>query len=152
MAKKPTGPAKMPLNHDLLSEEDRLALSAEAAKSVLAEMTQDARDAYFASEMARLRREQIPADQLGLLTIDTAPFVAHLMIDGVQFFQGYTYEVPHKQRVVLLEQMQRSWHHQDEIDGRSRFNAYRRPQNHVLSPNDAGTVTRGVNGVVAAEI
>lgn len=152
MAKKPTGPVKMPLNAELLGEEERAALTAEAKKSILSEMTQDARDAFFASEMDRFRREQVPADQLGLLTIDTAPFVAHIMIDGVQFFQGYTYEVPHKQRVVLLEQMQRSWHHQDEIDGRSRSNAYRRPQNHVLSPTDAGSVTRGVNGVVTAEI
>ena len=150
--KKETGKRKIPVKYDMLSAEDRAALTAEAKASVVAEMSQDARDAYFADEMARLRREQIPEDQFVQVTIQVAPFIPNIMIDGVQFFHGYTYDVPQKQAMVLYEQMQRSWQHQDEIDGRGKTEAYRRPRATVLGPQYAGQATRGVNGPVVAEI
>jgi hypothetical protein len=153
VAKKEVGKRKpIPVNRDLLTFEDRKALSEQAQKSVLEEMSQDARDAYFAEEMDRLRRGHIPDDQLVGVTMDMAPFLPYIMIDGVQFFHGYTYEVSRSQAMVLFEQQQRSWQHQDEIDGRGKTEAYRRPTNRTLGPQHAGQPTRGANGAVVAEI
>jgi hypothetical protein len=152
MAKKPVERKKLPVRLDLLSAEAKAALDKEARASILAEMEQDARDAYFADKMAELRRGEVPEDQIVNVTIDTAPFVRCIMIDGVQFFHGYTYAVPVRQAAVLYEQAHRSWRHQDEIDGRSRTEAYRRPLNTVLGPQHAGTPTRGQNGTVVAEL
>jgi hypothetical protein len=152
VAKKPTGKAPLPIKMDLLSDEDREALSKEAGRSILEQMKQEARDAYFADALDRLRREQVPADQFVSVTLDLAPFAAFLLIDGHPFWHGQTYSVPVKQAAVLYEQAQRGWQHQDEIDGRSRFNAYRKPQQLRLGAQHAGTPTRGANGTVEAEL
>lgn len=152
MAKKPVEKRKMPVRMDMLSADERAALDKEAQASIASELAQDARDAYFAQKLEALRREQVPEDQLGHVTIDAAPYVPCIMIDGVQFFHGYTYEVPMKQAAVLYEQMQRSWHHQDEIDGRGRTEAYRRPSHVTLNRRHAGSATRGANGTVVADI
>lgn len=149
MAKAPTkGPRKIPTNMSLLSAEDQKALREEARKSVLEEMSQDARDEFFTKALADARREHIPAEQYIHLTIDIAPFLPHIMIDGVQYFHGYPYDVERSRAIVLFEQMQRSWLHQDEIDGRGKTEAYRRPQNRMLGPHQANQPTRGANGVV----
>lgn len=152
MAKRPEGPRKIPVNKNLLTADEREALKAEARKSVLEEMTQDARDAYFKEAMEAVRRENIPAEQYLHVMIDVAPFVPFIMIDGTQYFHGYGYDVEQRQALVLYEQMQRSWQHQDQIDGRAKQDSYRRPVNAVLGPRHAGTATRGANGTVVAEI
>lgn len=150
MATVKKGPAtsKAPVNPKLLSKEDREELKAQARKSVLEELTQEARDDYFTKALAEARRENTPADQIIDIFIDIAPFLPYIAIDGVQYFHGYTYSVPRTRGAVLFEQMQRSWLHQDEIDGRSRFNPYRRSQNTVIGPRQSGSVTMGSNGAV----
>lgn len=152
MVKKPDGPRKIPVNKNLLSVDEREALKAEARKSVLEEMTQDARDAFFKEAMDAVRRENVPAEQYIHVMIDVAPFIPFIMIDGTQYFHGYGYDVEQRRALVLYEQMQRSWLHQDEIDGRRKSDAYRRPVNQVLGPQHMGQATRGANGVVVAEI
>lgn len=150
MAKSPKGPGsnKIPTKLSLLSVEDKAALQAEARKSVVEEMTQDARDEYFRKAIAEARRAHVPDEQILHVFIDTAPFVPHIAIDGVAYYHGYAYDVPRTRAAVLYEQMQRSWLHQDEIDGRSRFTAYQRPQNRVIGPRQMGQVTMGANGAV----
>jgi len=151
LAKKPRVPTKIPTDPSLLSDEDRKAISHEAAASISEEMKQDARDAFFASELAKLRRKQIPAERMVKVTMNLAPYMPHLLIDNDQYFSDYTYDVEQSRAAVLYEQMQRSWAHQDEIDGRSRFNAYRRPQNSVIGPGHANSPTRGANGIITLE-
>src|ERR1700674_5287970 len=101
MAKEKKGPvkSKTPVDTGILTEADRAALSAEAKKSVAAEMEQDARDAYFASEMEKARRANTPDDQILNVTIDVAPYVPFIMIDHFQYFHGYTYPVPRNRAV-----------------------------------------------------
>jgi len=118
MAKKP-GRLRIPRSN-LLQEDERRALTDEARKSVLADLKQEERDAWFEQERTRLLRETVPTEQMVHVTIDLAPYCAFLMLDGVQFFHGYTYEVGQPQCACILEQMYRSWTHQDEIDGRGR--------------------------------
>lgn len=146
--RKGPGTGKAPANHKLLTPEEMKELKATAAQTVLDELTQEARDDYFKQAVAEARRAATPRDQIVPVTIDIAPFVPYIAIDGVQYFHGYSYQVPRSRAAVLYEQMQRSWLHQDEIDGRSRFNAYRKPQNTVLGPRNIGQTTQGANGTV----
>ncbi len=147
-SKKGPGSRKVPTDISLLSKEDREALRGEARKSVLEEMKQDARDEFFRQAMEEARRERTPASQIIKVFVDIASFLPYIAIDGTQYFHGYTYDVERTRALVLYEQMQRSWLHQDEIDGRSRFDPYRRQQNVVLGPRHAGQVTAGANGTV----
>lgn len=151
MAKKPKEPSKIPVDKSLLSDADRAAIRKEAQASIISEMEQDARDAYFAEQLAAIRRKQIPAERMVEITMSLAPFLPHLLIDHNQYFDGYTYTVTASCAAVLYEQMQRSWMHQDEIDGRSRFNAYRRPRGDRIGPQHQGTATRGANGIITLE-
>lgn len=151
MAKKPREPRKMPVDMSVLSDEDRAALRKSAEASIKEEMQQDARDAYFAKQLEELRRKQIPAERIVSVTINLAPYIPFLLIDQDQYFADYTYDVPATRAAVLYEQMQRSWAHQDEIDGRSRFNAYRRPNNTVLGRSHLNTPTSGANGIITLE-
>ena len=149
MAKKPVDNSKIPIKADLLDEDVKKELRKSAKASITEEMTQDARTAYYEEQRARYRRQNVPMEQIVQVTIDVAPFVPNIMIDGVQYFHGYTYSVPHSLRLVLLEQMQRSWQHQDEIDGRSKTEATRRPTNRTIGPADAGTPLRSPHGGIA---
>ena len=151
MTKKPRDPRKIPVDKSILSDDDRAAIRKEAQASIVAEMEQDARDAYFAQQLKELRRARIPAERMVKVTMSLAPFLPHLLIDHDQYFDGYTYDVEQSRAAVLYEQMQRSWAHQDEIDGRSRFNAYRRPRGDRIGPQHEGTPTRGANGIVTLE-
>jgi hypothetical protein len=151
MAKKSREPRKIPVDTSILSDEDRVAIRKEAISAIDAERSQDARDAYFAEELAKLRRKHIPAEQIVNVRIDIAPYLPHLLIDGDQYFADYTYDVERSRAIGLYEAMQRSWAHQDEIDGRSRFNAYRRPHNSVLGPGHVNQPTRGANGIITLE-
>jgi hypothetical protein len=151
--KKPavTPGKKIPVDKSLLNEDEMLELKKQARASVLAEMEQDARDAYFQEQVALARQANTPNERLVSVTMELAPFLPNIMIDGVMYFHEYTYDVPFSRAKVLYEQMQRSWQHQDEIDGRSRFNAYRRPANVRLGPQHASVPTRGANGTITAE-
>lgn len=149
MAKIPVDkPARKPVvNMALLKPEDIAELRAKAKKSVLEEMQQDTRDAYLAKAMEEARREHVPEDQMVMVTIDVAPFSPGMCIDEVQYFHGYTYEVPSKLRAVMFEQMFRSWRHQDEIDGRAKTEAYRTPREIKLGPRDAYRSASSILGV-----
>jgi hypothetical protein len=121
----------------LLSEEDKKALREEARKSILEEMKQEARDKYFAEVRENIRRSKVPADKIVEVEVNSAPYVPFFMLDGKHFYNGYTYKVPSGVAAVLYEQMQRSWRHQDEIDGRTR--AHNLSRNIRIGPRDAGT-------------
>lgn len=150
MAKGSKGPGRIqpPTDISLLTDEEKKALRESARKSVLEEMKQEARDEYFRQALTAVRRKNTPAAQMIDVFIDIAPFLPCIAIDGVQYFHGYTYSVERTRAAVLYEQMQRSWLHQDEIDGRSRYNPYRKAQNTVIGPRNIGQSTTGANGVV----
>lgn len=149
MAKRVKGPHESdPNGFGMLSVEDRAALDKEAQAAVSDELKQKQRDEYYEAKRAEFRRGKVPEDAIVNVTIDVPSYIGFIMLDGTQFFHGYTYPVPLKTCKVLFEQMQRAWHHQDEIDGRGRVNAYRRPQDMRLGPGHAGSATVGQNGSV----
>ncbi|HXO11934.1 MAG TPA: hypothetical protein VN871_06185 [Mycobacterium sp.] len=146
MADKKKGPlpGELPADPSLLSDVERQELTKSAQKAVDEDRKQTASDEFFKKEQDRLRRRHIPAEEYVNIVIDSAPYVPNFMIDGEQFFNGYEYRVTRAQAAVLCEQMQRSWQHQDEVDGRSRFAPYRRAQGMHIGEMHAGTATRGL--------
>jgi hypothetical protein len=152
--KGPRGPVDLPADPSILSDVEREELTKSAAKAVAEDVKQAASDEFFKQETTRLRRKHVPAEEYVNIVIDSAPYVPFFMLDGVQFFNGYEYQVTRSQSAVLTEQMQRSWQHQDEIDGRSRFAPYRRAQGMRIGETHAGTVTRGLGdgGTINAEL
>ena len=105
--KVPKGPQdeRVPVDPTLLGAEDISAIEKSARKSFLAEMKQDARDALFAKEMAKLRQERIPNERMATIQVDAAPYVPFFMIDGIRFYHGYRYKVRVSQALVLMEQI-----------------------------------------------
>lgn len=150
MAKSPKGPGRIqpPTDISLLTDVEKKELRQQAKESVLEEMKQEARDEYFRQALTSVRRKNAPAAQIVEIFVDIAPFLPYISIDGVQYFHGYTYQVERTKAAVMYEQMQRSWLHQDEIDGRSRYNPYRKAQNTVIGPRNVGQSTTGANGMV----
>lgn len=146
MTTKKTEPVKRPVDQaliDALTPETKKALRAEAAKTVAADMEQDARDAYFQRMLAEARRGYVKEDQLVYVTMDFPSFVNRALIDNVEYHHGYMYEVPMRLYKVLVEQMARAWLHQDELDGRSRTEAYQRMRSTSISPHNPGPAVRG---------
>jgi len=134
-----------PADFSLLTEEERKALREAARESILEEMKQEARDKFYAKERENLRRAQVPADKIVDIEINSAPYVPHFLIDGKPYYNGYTYKVPSRLAAVLYEQMQRSWRHQDEIDGRTR--AQNLSRNIRLGPRDVTPTAGFADGV-----
>lgn len=157
MAKGPTvkGPleGKADVDFKLLTADERAALDAQAEQSLLDEMKQQTRDEYYAQKMKSLRQAKIPAERMTQIHIAAAPYVPFFMIDGERFYHGYTYKVRVSQALVLLEQMQRSWWHQDEIDGRRKSTQYRSPADMRIGLSQVGAPTHGFAGnTIHAEI
>jgi hypothetical protein len=152
--KKGPQPQEFAVDPSLLSDVEKQELTKSAQKAVDEDRKQVASDEFFKKEQDRLRRRHIPAEEYVNIVIDSAPYVPHFMLDGVQFFNGFEYKVTRAQAAVLTEQMQRSWMHQDEIDGRSRFSPYRRSQGMRIGETHAGTVTQGLGpgGSIDAEL
>lgn len=144
---------EMPISLELLSAEEKAALTAEAEAAIADQRKAKASTEFFDKELERLRREHTPTARMVNIVIDSAPYVPFFMIDGQQFLNGYEYIVPYYQALVLQEQIQRSWQHQNEIDGRSRHASLRRETNMTIGARHAGTPTRGFDRrtIVAAD-
>jgi hypothetical protein len=141
--KGPQRPTTTPVDHKVLSADRRAQLTKQAEEDLAAEREQQAGDDWYDKELERLRRGYIPSAQYVRITIDAAPYVQFFMLDGVQYYPGYPYEVTRDQAAVLNEQCQRSWQHQDQIDGRDRYQPYRREQGMKIGVAQMGTTTRG---------
>jgi hypothetical protein len=133
---KPIERDKLPFNLQILSDEELQELREEARTTVLAELSKSARDEYLKRMIKEARSAHIPDEEIFQVQIEVAPWSPGMMIDGVQYFHGYTYQVPKSVACVLFEQMWRTWEHQDQLDGRKRAEAYRRPRNIHIGPHN----------------
>jgi len=143
----PIDRTKLPLNLQILTDEELQELRQEARKTVVAELSKQARDEYFAKALAEARQASIAEEELIHVQIDVAPWCPGATIDGIQYFHGYTYPVKKSVACVLFEQMWRTWEHQDELDGRGRSEAYRRPRNLSIGPRHLGVSNTALLGV-----
>lgn len=148
MSKKGPENVSMDVDQSLLTKVQREELDKVAAQDIEDQRVQAAKDDYYQEALKRQRRRHTPAEQYVRIVIDAAPYVKNFMLDGEMFFTGYEYKVRRSVAAVLNEQMQRSFMHQDEIDGRSKFAPYRRAQGMFIAKD--GAVHSGVEKEVAA--
>jgi hypothetical protein len=116
----------------ILDAKDMAEIKAEAALSLRKKDRAAARKAALAKVTAELEREARLAMQRGVarrdmvdIHIDLAPYAPNIRLDGQTFEHGRTYRVPRQQYAVLSEQMQRTWQHQEGLNGKNE-RPYRR--------------------------
>jgi hypothetical protein len=119
---------------DLLSDEDIARLEGEVRDEINAE-AKEAAEKEFKAKARKTAREAKGLDEAQVsVTIDLAPYADRLLIDNRAYLQGQTYTVAQSVAAVLLEQAQRTWSHQSQIDGKSE-NFYRKARGAHIQPN-----------------
>jgi hypothetical protein len=134
MAKEPKlkAPKVLTLNADLISDEQKKALRAKALEHVTKKRVEKAEDEYFQQAIHEAELVDKPEEQLEYILLDMAGHAPYIMLDGVQFFHGQTYEVTRSVANTMREIVARGWKHEDEIGGANR-DLYRRPRNTTMS-------------------
>ena len=109
---------------DILSAEDVAEVHAEARRKLTAKQREQAKKALLIAATEQLEHEARLSAQRGSakgdnvdVYIDLAPFAGDIRLDGVAYEHGRKYRVPRKVGAVLMEQMQRSWQHEDSLRG-----------------------------------
>ena len=115
------------IDRDLLTQADLDALEAEVQLEAEEEAREEARKRVKEKMRADARRKKGLEEAQEEVHIDLAPYCDRLLIDNVAYLQGITYTVRASLAAVLLEQMQRTWTHQSEIDGKPAL--YNRQRN-----------------------
>lgn len=107
---------------ELLAEQNVTKAAKAAAKAVMLKQLE-----------AKLRQKAGLSEQAYNVTVDVAPYADRIVLDGVTYLQGGTYEVRQNVAFGMLEIMAMTWNHQAEIDGKDE-NLYRRGSGTVISP------------------
>ena len=121
-----------------LDAKTQMDLENEAKAELLAEQTALAEKQFKAAAKKRLKAEMQAAngmkeDELVPVTIDLAPHADKIVIDGVAYYHGMTYNFAPAAVNTINEIMFRTWQHEAEIsDRRNRSNAYKHPQAPVI--------------------
>lgn len=149
MAKPPVvkgRPSLVDVNPATLTEEEKGLLRTKALERVAKERKEAAMDAFLATEIDLARRAHVPNEEMKYISLDMAGHSDRIMIDGVVYFHGQTYEVPKRLYDVLKEVVGRGWEHEDEIGGANR-DVYRRPRSTALQPGMAGLSASQILGL-----
>lgn len=116
---------------DKAKEAARAKIEAARKKAMIANIT--------ATEEQRLAREEgftsgvTEMDEIVHCTIDLAPYVDRVLINGAPYMHGHTYTVQRHVATTLQDICSRTWRHQDEIDGKSLTEHMMRPRDTVIS-------------------
>lgn len=125
--------------HPILSAEDVEAAKAKARQRVEAERRKTAMKAIEDEETQRLNVEEglhtgdQVKDELVNLTLDLAEHSSRISLSGRLYFHGQTYTVARHIADTLREIQARGWQHQQEIDGKPMYGAFRKPHETILS-------------------
>lgn len=133
MAKLPKKPSVVSIDPTLLSDEEKAQLRAQARKRVEQERKDATMDAFLQAEIEAARRASMPEEEMKYIQLDMAGHSDRIMLDGVIYFHGQTYEVPKHTYDVLAEVVGRGWEHEDQIGGANR-DQYRKPRETRLGP------------------
>lgn len=74
-----------------------------------------------------IRQEIDPTEELRTVQIDLAEYTDRLVLDGVTYFHGQSYQVPKRVFDVMNEVMRRTQEHEHETSGKSRAQFKPRP-------------------------
>jgi hypothetical protein len=136
-----------PEYEDILTAEDVAEVHAEAQRKLKLKQKEAAKKDLLAKATQDLERESRIAAQRGAakgdmvdIQIDLAPYAPDLRLDGVPYEHGRQYRVPRKVYNVLMEQMQRSWQHEDSLHGKNDRVGRRTLEQRGLTANNASMV------------
>jgi hypothetical protein len=115
-----------------LNEEEKEAIKARALEQVAIEKKAKAEEQFFNAALKDARRADDPKLQMLWVFVDLPGHAVRLLIDGVEYLHGFSYEVNSQQAATMAEMMQRAWSHEDEIGGANR-NFYNKPLNRNLT-------------------
>jgi hypothetical protein len=115
-------------DRDLLTADELAKLEAEVEAEATDELKEQAKKSVKAKLKAEARRKKGLEEPQVEVFIDLAPYCDRLLIDNVVYLQGRGYTVRASLAAVLNEQMQATWRHQSEIDGKPG-NFYQKARN-----------------------
>lgn len=135
---------------DLLSEEEKAELRLQAREDFEKERKKQAADAFYKSALDDERRAGDPKYECVPVFLQLPGSANYIMLDGKQYYTDTVYnEVPLPVALVLIEQMNRAWAHEEITEvrdarnrrrwrpppgiGFSNFMDNRTPRNMVLS-------------------
>jgi hypothetical protein len=90
------------------------------------------------TQRAKLQREEVFVDLPG--------HAVHIMLDGVEYLHGFTYNVDSLQAQTMREIIQRAWNHEEEVGGANRH-WYQKPRNTRLTRHSQRLTTTQILGV-----
>lgn len=120
------------LEFSSLTEEEKTEIRARAEEQVTKERKAKSEEAFFQAALDDARKGEQPALQMMDVFIDLPGHAVRILIDGVEYLHGFTYEVNSLQAATMREIVQRAWEHEDEIGGANR-QFYKRPLNRTLN-------------------
>lgn len=117
----------------LFSPDELAEIQEEAAAEELAEQRKEARKRILAAERLKVRQKVDPHEELRTITLDLAGHSDRIVLDGVIYLHGRTYNVPKRVYDAILDCAARGWEHENEVGGANR-DAYRKPRETIVSP------------------
>lgn len=132
----------VPADFSVLTVEDQMRLRKEAEATVQAERKKAAEAAFLDRLLDEERRNTGVEEELVQVTLNLAEFCDRITLDGRIYFQGRTYTVPVSVFDTIRDIAFRTWQHQDEIDGKSRFKP--KPQNIRVTPHGVINTTQNM--------
>lgn len=139
--KKGRQPRPTPADFSVLTATDQMRLRKEAEDIVAAERKKAAEAAFLDQLLDEERRSTGVEEELVSITLNLAEFCDRVTLDGRIYMQGKTYTVPVSVFDTLRDIAFRTWQHQDEIDGKSRF----KPKPQALRVTPHGVVNTSQN-------
>ena len=119
-----------------LSPEEKEAARKRAAEHVAKTRKEKAIDAYFAEAVKLEEQEYEPDQVLEDFVVDLPPYAPFIKINNVMYFHGIVYEVPYHKARAMADIQWRAWNHEREFkEGKSAYDANRRPMHMAISPN-----------------
>lgn len=131
--------------HPILSNEKVRELQAKARDQIMKEKEKAAEADFLLGEKQRLAREEGLVTGNGIkdepvtISLDLAEHSDRIVINMVPYWHGHTYTVPRHLADTLREMQSRGHDHQNQVEGKSIADRFRRPHN---------TVFNGKTGVV----
>ncbi len=136
--------------HPILTNAQVREAQAAARARMEADRIKAAMKAVEAAEVQRLRIEEgfstgnSNLDDLVDLTVNTAEFTDRIVIDGVVYMHGHTYQVTRAKAQSMAEIMQNTFRHEDIKDGKTLEQQFARQRLTMISER-TGVVTSAPN-------
>lgn len=129
----------------LFTDKELAAIKAEALAAEREAQKKQAKEQLLEGFRREARQQIDPTEEIRTVTIDLAEYADRVMLDGVVYFHGQTYQLPKRVFDVVNEVMRRAQEHEHEISGKKRAQFKARPSV-TLSPGMENIPARSLVG------